>query len=71
MNLEVKLLSKKTEELNVFYSNQINISDEIQKFISTEITTSIRELVGAINRVVSFSRIYNKVPKFCQKLKLF
>jgi len=64
--LRSKIVKQKTEELNVFYSNQINISDEIQKFISTEITTSIRELVGAINRVVSFSRIYNKVPNLSE-----
>jgi chromosomal replication initiator protein len=62
--LRKKIVEQKTKELNNFYSNQINISEEIQKFISTEITTSIRELVGAINRVVSFSRIYNKGPKF-------
>ena len=38
----------------------IKISDEIIKFISTEVNTSIRELVGAFNRIVSFSRIYGK-----------
>jgi len=64
--LRSKIIKQKTEELNIFYSNQINISEEIQKFISTEITTSIRELVGAINRVVSFSRIYNKVPNLSE-----
>jgi chromosomal replication initiator protein len=64
--LRSKIVKQKTEELNLFYSNQINISDEIQKFISTEITTSIRELVGAINRVVSFSRIYNKIPNLSE-----
>ena len=64
--LRSKIVKQKTEELNVFYSNQINISEEIQKFISTEITTSIRELVGAINRVVSFSRIYNKIPNLSE-----
>ncbi|MDC6469966.1 chromosomal replication initiator protein DnaA [Candidatus Pelagibacter sp. Uisw_099_02] len=64
--LRSKIVKQKTEELNVFYSNQVNISEEIQKFISTEITTSIRELVGAINRVVSFSRIYNKVPNLSE-----
>ena len=64
--LRSKIVKEKTQELNIFYSNQINISDEIQKFISTEITTSIRELVGAINRVVSFSRIYNKVPNLSE-----
>jgi chromosomal replication initiator protein len=64
--LRSKIVKKKTEELNIFYSNQINISNEIQEFISSEITTSIRELVGAINRVVSFSRIYNKVPNLSE-----
>ena len=64
--LRSKIVKQKTEELNVFYSNQVNISEEIQKFISSEITISIRELVGAINRVVSFSRIYNKVPNLSE-----
>jgi chromosomal replication initiator protein len=64
--LRSKIVKQKIEELNIFYSNQINISVEIQEFISSEITTSIRELVGAINRVVSFSRIYNKVPNLSE-----
>ena len=64
--LRCKIVKQKTDELNVFYSNQINISDEIQNFISSEITTSIRELVGAINRIVSFSRIYNKTPNLSE-----
>ena len=55
-------MKAKTEELKLLYTNDVNISEEIQKFISSEIRTSIRELVGALNRVVSFSRIYNKVP---------
>ena len=61
-DLRYKIVKTKTEELNIFYSNQIKIPDEIQKFISLEIKTSIRELVGATNRLVSFSRIYNKIP---------
>ena len=65
-DLRHKIVKTKTEELNVFYSNQINISDEIKKFISSEIKTSIRELVGAINRIVSFSRIYNKAPNISE-----
>jgi chromosomal replication initiator protein len=58
--LRKKIVEQKTEELNKLYLDQISISKEIQDYISTEITTSIRELVGAINRIVSFSRIYNK-----------
>jgi chromosomal replication initiator protein len=64
--LRKKIVEMKSEELNVFYSNQINISEEIQEFISSKVTTSIRELVGAINRVASFSRIYNKVPNLSE-----
>ena len=39
---------------------------EIQNLISTEIVTSVREIVGAINRLVSFSRIYNKSPNLSE-----
>ncbi len=64
--LRKKIVERKTIELNNLYADQIKISKEIQDFISTEITTSIRELVGAINRIVSFSRIYNKVPNLTE-----
>jgi chromosomal replication initiator protein len=66
LELRKKIVEKKTEELNNLYIDQLQVSKEIQDFISTEITTSIRELVGAINRVVSFSRIYNKVPNLAE-----
>ncbi|MFL2892547.1 MAG: chromosomal replication initiator protein DnaA [Candidatus Pelagibacter sp.] len=64
--LRSKIIKSKTEELKLFYSNQVHISEEIQKFISTEVRTSIRELVGALNRIVSFSRIYNKIPNLSE-----
>ena len=64
--LRKKIIQKKTEELNILYSGQIKISPEIQEFISKEITNSIREIVGAVNRIVSFSRIYNKVPSLAE-----
>jgi len=60
--LRKKIASNKVEELNNLHPDQIKISKEILDFISTEITASIRELVGAINRTISFSRIYNKTP---------
>ena len=64
--LRYNIVKAKTDELKLFNSNLINISEEIQKFISSEIRTSIRELVGALNRIVSFSRIYNKVPSLSE-----
>ena len=64
--LRKKIVENKTEELNNLYADQLQVSKEIQEFISKEITTSIRELVGAVNRIVSFSRIYNKMPNLAE-----
>ena len=64
--LRKKIVEKKIEELDNLYPDQVKISKEIKDFISNEVTTSIRELVGAINRIVSFSRIYNKVPNLAE-----
>jgi len=60
--LRYKIIKAKIDELKLNQTISFDISEEIQKFISSEISTSIRELVGALNRVVSFSRIYNKLP---------
>ena len=65
-DLRKKIVVQKTNELNKLYADQICISKEIQNYISTEITASIRELVGAINRIVSFSRIYNRAPNLAE-----
>ena len=59
--LRKKIVSKKIEEINKLNPDQIKIPKEIGDFVSTEITASIREIVGAINRTVSFSRIYNTI----------
>ncbi len=64
--LRKRIVEGKTNEMNKLYLGQINISKEIKEFISNEITNSIRELVGAVNRIVSFSRIYNKAPNLAE-----
>ena len=64
--LRYKIIKSKTEELKISYSNQVEISEEILKFLSNEIKASIRELVGALNRIVSFTRIYNKAPSLSE-----
>ena len=65
-DLRLKIIKSKTEELKNYNSNQLNITEEIQFFLSKEIKNSIRELVGALNRIVSFSRIYNKTPNLSE-----
>jgi len=64
--LRKKIVEKKVEELKNLYPEQKNISKEIENFIGAEITGSIRELVGGVNRVISFSRIYNKIPNLAE-----
>jgi len=64
--LRKKIIEMKTEELNNLQSDQVEISKEIKEFISLEITTNVRELVGAINRIISFSRIYKKMPNLSE-----
>tara|TARA_B100001057_G_scaffold45973_1_gene41019 strand:- start:3332 stop:4750 length:1419 start_codon:yes stop_codon:yes gene_type:complete len=66
IELRRKIVENKSNELNRLYPDQIKISKEIQDFISLEISASIRELVGAINRITSFSRIYNKMPNLAE-----
>ena len=61
-DLRYKIIKSKIEELNLNQSFLLNLSEETIKFISSEITTNIREIIGALNRIISFSRIYNKLP---------
>ena len=65
-DLRYKIVKAKSEELRIFNLDQIKISDETQKFISSEIKTNIRELTGALNRIASYSRIYNKEPNLSE-----
>ena len=37
------------------------ISEEVISFIAAESKTNIRELIGVLNRVVTFSRIHKKI----------
>ena len=64
--LRYSIVKKKSEELRIINSDQFKISDEVQKFISTEIRANIRELTGALNRIVSYSRIYNKTASLSE-----
>tara|TARA_Y100000590_G_scaffold200350_1_gene227647 strand:+ start:1462 stop:2880 length:1419 start_codon:yes stop_codon:yes gene_type:complete len=64
--LRYKILREKSEALKYLNNDKVNISEEILKFISLEIGTSIREVIGALNRIVSFSKIYNKLPSISE-----
>ena len=65
-DLRYSIIKSKNDDLKIHDPNNITINDEVIKFISTEVNTSIRELVGAFNRIVSFSRIYGKTPSMSE-----
>lgn len=48
-------------KLKLTEKNQ-ELDDEIVSYIATNIQKNVRELEGALNRVVAFSQIYNKPP---------
>tara|TARA_Y100000591_G_scaffold171335_1_gene147813 strand:+ start:2793 stop:4211 length:1419 start_codon:yes stop_codon:yes gene_type:complete len=66
ISLRSEIIKNKLIDLKLFNGNDVIISEEVQKFICVEIKSSIRELVGALNRIVSFSRIYNRVPNLSE-----
>ena len=53
-----------------FLWKNYEISDEVIKFLASEIQPSIREMVGALNRILAFTKISTKSPTIyeCQKI---
>ncbi len=66
MSLRSEIVKNKLNELILVNNGSVVISQEIQNFICSEIKSSVRELVGALNRIVSFSRIYDRVPNLSE-----
>ena len=69
-DLKIKILKNKFEEIKLNFKEDYNISDEVFKFLASEITSSVRELVGALNRILAFSKIKTKSPTIheCEKI---
>jgi len=69
-NLKIKILKRKFEEIKVNFNENYVLSDEVFEFLASEITSSIRELVGALNRILAFSKINTKSPSIyeCKKI---
>ena len=66
LNLRAEIVKNKLNDLRILNNNNVDISQDVQNFICTEIKSSVRELVGALNRIVSFSRIYNRRPNLSE-----
>ncbi len=70
LNLKVKILKSKLNEIKINFAENYDLSDEILHFLASEIKTSIREMVGALNRILAFTKINTKPPTIyeCKKI---
>jgi len=70
LNLRVEILKSKFREIKKNFSENYDLSEDVLNFLASEITTSIREMVGALNRVLAFSKINEKSPSIyeCKKI---
>jgi len=61
-DLRLNILQSKISEIKNSFPDTILPDENLLKFIASEMRINIRETIGALNRIVSFSRIYNKSP---------
>jgi chromosomal replication initiator protein len=61
LDLKIKIIKKRLEDIQDQFKENSNISEEVINFIASESKTNIRELIGVLNRVVTFSRIHKKI----------
>ncbi len=69
-DLKIKILKSKFQEIKLNFKENYDLDNEVFEFLASEVTSSIRELVGALNRVLAFSKINTKSPTIheCKKI---
>ena len=70
LKLRKKILQSKFDEIVKNFNENYELNEEILNFLASEITTSIREMVGALNRVLAFSKMNGKSPNIyeCKRI---
>jgi len=70
LNLRLKILKSKFKEIQKNFNESYDLSDEALEFLASEVTSSIREIIGALNRVLAFSKVNTKSPNIyeCKKI---
>jgi chromosomal replication initiator protein len=69
-SLKIKILKNKFNEIKLNFKENYHLDEEVFEFLASEITPSIRELVGALNRILAFNKINTKSPTIyeCKKI---
>ena len=70
LDLRKRILKSKFEEIKVNFKENYDLNEEVINFLASEVTSSIREMVGALNRILAFSKINTKCPNIyeCKKI---
>ena len=61
LDLKNKIIKKRIEDLKSEFQEDLTISEEVINFIASESKTNVRELIGILNRVITFSKIHKKI----------
>ena len=69
-DLKVRILKSKFKEIRLNFGETCDLGEEVFEFLAKEVTSSVRELVGALNRILAFSKINTKSPTIyeCKKI---
>ena len=62
LSLKVKILKSKYDAIKKNFNDTCELNDDIFTYLASETASSIREMVGALNRIIAFSKINNKSP---------
>ena len=65
-DLRLEILNCKYLENRNNFKDTPEISNDVIKFLASEMRVNIRETIGALNRILAFSRIYNKSPNITE-----
>jgi chromosomal replication initiator protein len=60
--LRLQILKNRCKTEETYFGKEVLINDEILSFIANEFKSSIRDMLGVLNRIIASSRIQNKVP---------
>jgi len=57
--LRIQILRKKFKDIKETFGENINLNEDVLNFLALEFQSSLREMIGALNRILAFIRLNN------------
>ena len=57
--LRIKILRRKFNDIKEIFGENINLNEEVLNFLASEFKSSLREMIGGLNRILAFVRLNN------------